>query len=132
MPQNSLIKLAALLPKGFQGRIVLIRKANEIAAEMRTARDTVIYKGRPYRLLWKGRTRYGERAHLQFMDGTKDFWVDASNLDSSGPSSGGRGRKCDNCGKSSRRLQERQDSSGLWGEVCSSCARMPFYERSFA
>ena len=38
----------------------------------------VQYKGRAYRLLWEGPTKYGERAKLQFMDGSKDFWVDAS------------------------------------------------------
>jgi hypothetical protein len=37
----------------------------------------VMYKGRPYKLLWSGHTKHGERAHLQFLDGSKDFWVDA-------------------------------------------------------
>lgn len=40
--------------------------------------QTVSYKGRSYRLLWQGGTKYGERAHLAFMDGSKDFWVDAA------------------------------------------------------
>lgn len=35
------------------------------------------YKGRKYRLLWIGSTKYGQRAHLQFFDGSKDFWVAA-------------------------------------------------------
>jgi hypothetical protein len=34
------------------------------------------YKGRKYKLLFIGETRFGRRAHLQFQDGTKDFWVD--------------------------------------------------------
>ena len=38
------------------------------------------YKGRPYRVLFLGPTRYGERAHLQFLDGSKDFWVDADRV----------------------------------------------------
>lgn len=36
---------------------------------------TAIYKGRPYRLLGSGKTKFGERAHLAFLDGSKDFWV---------------------------------------------------------
>lgn len=35
------------------------------------------YKGRKYRLLWIGGTKFGQRAHLAFFDGTKDFWVAA-------------------------------------------------------
>lgn len=38
------------------------------------------YKGRKYRLLWSGKTKYGQRAHLEFFDGSKDFWVDASKV----------------------------------------------------
>jgi len=37
----------------------------------------VNYKGRSYNILWSGPTKHGERAHLQFIDGSKDFWVDA-------------------------------------------------------
>jgi hypothetical protein len=36
-----------------------------------------LYKGRHYRLLYLGHTKYGERAKLEFMDGTKSFWCDA-------------------------------------------------------
>lgn len=43
-----------------------------------TASRTAEYKSRKYRLLYCGPTKYGRRAHLQFFDGTKDFWVDAS------------------------------------------------------
>jgi len=38
---------------------------------------TASYRGRTYRLLFVGETKYGRRAHLQFFDGSKDFWVDA-------------------------------------------------------
>ena len=38
---------------------------------------TAQYKGRAYRLLYIGPTKFGQRAHLQFLDGSKDFWVDA-------------------------------------------------------
>lgn len=44
-------------------------------------RGTVTYKGRKYKLLWKGKTKFGERAHLSFIDGTKDFWVAAGKLE---------------------------------------------------
>jgi hypothetical protein len=39
--------------------------------------DTVIYKGRRYGVLFIGNTKYGPRAHLEYLDGTKDFWIDA-------------------------------------------------------
>ena len=51
-----------------------------------------IYKGKPYNLLYKGKTKYGERAHLQFLNGTKDFWVDANRLDSFDMDGNNRGR----------------------------------------
>lgn len=37
----------------------------------------VLYKGRQYRQLWAGQTKHGPRAHLQFLNGSKDFWVSA-------------------------------------------------------
>lgn len=36
------------------------------------------YKGKTYRLLWRGKTAHGERAKLGFIDGSKEFWVDDS------------------------------------------------------
>ncbi len=42
------------------------------------AETTVSYKGRNYKQLWVGQTKYGRRAKLGFFDGTKEFWVDAS------------------------------------------------------
>lgn len=45
---------------------------------MAKTQKTVSYKGKTYRLLWTGSTKYGQRSHLQFMDGSKDFWVAAS------------------------------------------------------
>jgi hypothetical protein len=75
----------------------------------RVASGTVTYKGKPYRLMWRGTTKYGERARLQFMDGSKDFWVDAHLVSGGGGaeraprSSGPRLRRdgtylCDECG----------------------------------
>ena len=57
-----------------------------VATEKRTAE----YKGRKYRLLWMGKTKYGHRAKLAFMDGSKEFWVDAALVrETTGESSGG-------------------------------------------
>jgi hypothetical protein len=41
---------------------------------------TCTYKGRQYRLAWKGRTKYGKRAKLEYFDGSKTFWVDATKI----------------------------------------------------
>jgi hypothetical protein len=38
----------------------------------------VTYNGRRYQLLWAGQTKYGNRANLRFLDGSKSFWVDAA------------------------------------------------------
>ena len=42
--------------------------------------DIAIYKGRKYKLLWSGKTKYGRRAKLGFFDGSKEFWVDADRI----------------------------------------------------
>lgn len=39
---------------------------------------TANYKGKTYRVKFIGDTKYGKRANLEFMDGSKNFWVDAS------------------------------------------------------
>lgn len=44
------------------------------------AERTAEYKGKKYRLLFLGPTKYGKRARLQFWDGSKDFWVDAAQV----------------------------------------------------
>jgi hypothetical protein len=41
---------------------------------------TCTYNGRQYKLLYVGNTKFGRRAHLQFMDGGKDFRVDATRI----------------------------------------------------
>lgn len=49
----------------------------------RTARrsdQTATYKGKSYRLLFLGDTKYGRRAKLAFFDGSREFWVDASKV----------------------------------------------------
>jgi len=51
---------------------------------MTTMMKLVTYKGRSYRLLWSGETKFGRRAKLSFMDGSKEFWADLA-LVSDGP-----------------------------------------------
>jgi len=77
---------------------------------------TAEYKGHSYRLLYLGQTKYGKRAHLQFMDGSKDFWVDASLVreKSAGESStnraSGRGRAtCAECGRPGELVSDLED-----------------------
>jgi hypothetical protein len=43
-----------------------------------TAKKTATYKGRTYRLLFIGTTKFGQKAKLGFMDGSKEFWVDSN------------------------------------------------------
>ena len=40
----------------------------------------VLYKGKAYRQLYSGLTKWGRRAHLEFLDRSQDFWVDASRV----------------------------------------------------
>lgn len=74
---------------------------------MTTTSQIAEYKGRKYRLAWRGTTKYGERAKLQFFDGSKEFWVPAEAITVSAPRSYGfrhhsdnapHGRTCDYCG----------------------------------
>lgn len=66
--------------------------------------DTVLYKGKPYKVLYYGPTKFGQRARLQFFDGSKDFWVDASLVSPgrgtgySRPYGGGGSGRCRGCG----------------------------------
>jgi hypothetical protein len=67
---------------------------------------TATYKGRVYRLEYVGATKFGRRAKLAFLDGSKEFWVDAAAVREGGGSSytpsarrgGGRVRTCSQCG----------------------------------
>lgn len=40
--------------------------------------QTATYKGKTYNLAYIGQTKYGRRAKLAFLNGSKEFWVDAS------------------------------------------------------
>lgn len=36
-----------------------------------------LYKGKKYRVKFVGPTKFGQRAHLEFLDGSKSFWAAA-------------------------------------------------------
>jgi hypothetical protein len=92
---------------------------------------TAVYKGRKYKLLWSGPTRYGNRAKLGFFDGSKEFWVDESRIEVVPDSSRSQKREmCDECGVRPGIVKCR-DSSGLHGMCCRQCAQDPWYQRSF-
>lgn len=42
--------------------------------------QTATYKGKKYRLEFMGETKFGKRAKLGFMDGSKQFWVSAADV----------------------------------------------------
>ena len=96
---------------------------------------TAEYKGRKYRLLWSGKTKHGNRAHLAFMDGSKDFWCDGNAVrevaDSSSESTSSSREMCAECGEYAGTVVCR-DSSGIVAKCCRRCASMSSYERSFA
>lgn len=77
------------------------------------------YKGRKYKLAWQGTTKYGERAKLQFFDGSKEFWVDASTIritESNSSEPRGRGfrrAECAECGEWINSPNQRCWETGL-------------------
>lgn len=42
--------------------------------------QTAMYKGKKYRVEFIGETKFGRRAKLSFMDGSKQFWVPAAEV----------------------------------------------------
>ena len=83
-----------------------VAQARQIRArrDLRQAQpQRVTYKGKPYNLLWSGPTKHGQRARLQFLDGSKDFWVDAALISGASHSTGDRAPRgkylCDECGE---------------------------------
>ena len=54
--------------------------------------DIVLYKGRKYRVEYAGKTKYGMKAKLKFLNGSKSFWVPLDMVSHSSSSSRGRGR----------------------------------------
>jgi hypothetical protein len=75
----------------------------------------VTYKGKVYRLLWKGQTKFGERCKLAFLDGSKEFWADASLVSDqttaavSQPVKRQAGRTCAECGKAGHLVTDLED-----------------------
>ena len=64
--------------------------------------DVATYKGRKYRLLWIGQTKFGRRAKLGYFDGSKEFWADAAAVSIRTSKQYGRGYsddRCELCGK---------------------------------
>lgn len=88
----------------------------------------VSYKGNNYKLVWKGKTKYGERAKLAFLDNSKEFWVDASQIGSSSTSSSTsssssrsspsrhRSGRCRDCGREIRDAPHHRAMGGLCGD----------------
>lgn len=70
-----------------------------------TTTKTATYKGKTYRLEFLGETKYGRRAKLAFLDGSREFWVDASLVTEGGAA--GKHRVCCVCGH-----KEERDSRG--------------------
>ena len=109
--RSALIRLAASLPVGDANRRAILagllmvsdtsggQTAGSRIASSFDPGDKVLYKGKPYILRWSGPTRFGDRAKIQFLDGSKEFWVDASTIKSA-PGGGssfsprGRGGRC--------------------------------------
>jgi hypothetical protein len=94
---------------------------------MTTSTQTASYKGRTYRLLWIGATKYGRRAKLGFWDGSKEFWADASAVSVSEARSSGRSASgecqcgaCDDLLSFGYRAGQRVrcDECGGWAEAC--------------
>jgi hypothetical protein len=84
------------------------------------------YKGKTYRCEYIGATKFGRRARLAFMDGSKEFWVDASlvtlvdgpsrgSSPSCRKSSGGSG-KCRDCGREITNAPHHRAMGGLCGD----------------
>lgn len=86
-----------------------------------TQNQFVQYRGRVYRLLWTGQTRYGQRATLAFQDGSKDFWVDAREVKPAADPDErpNPNRECDWCGH----LKEQCDEYDCRCKVCGGAMR---------
>lgn len=84
---------------------------------------TATYKGKTYRVKFIGETKFGRRANLEFMDGSKNFWVDASLVSVTGADATGE-RRCSKCHcreSSLRRPYEKMLMTRNYGVICSPC-----------
>jgi hypothetical protein len=75
--RQAIVRLATEVPVLRKHLVPLLRQAAD--------KGVALYKGRTYRVLFLGPTKFGERARLQFMDGSKDFWVDAALVQKTNP-----------------------------------------------
>jgi hypothetical protein len=110
--RHQLIRLAASYPAGSQLRSTLI---SLVAASMPIGKAK--YKGKIYNLLYAGPTKVGDRAKLQFLDGSKDFWVDLNlieKLPAGGSNGGGTGRASDAQVNFALKLIQRASRGGGW------------------
>lgn len=88
--------------------------------------EMVSYKGRPYRCTWKGKSKFGEgeRAKLEFMDGSQSFYVDAALLEPYVQSDAARERAekrlCWECGREFTYV-ECKAQDGEWSDSYCGC-----------
>lgn len=88
--------------------------------------EMVSYKGRPYRCTWRGKGKFGdgERAKLEFMDGSKSFYVDAALLEPYVQSDAARERaekkQCWECGREFT-YAECKTQDGDWSDSYCGC-----------
>ncbi len=85
-----------------------------------TSNQVAEYKGRKYRLVWQGQTKFGRRAKIQFFDGSKEFWVNADSIrvteSSSAPRSYGFRRRRDDVCFTCRGIHDG-------GTICPDCGQ---------
>lgn len=68
------------------------------------------YKGRTYKLLFLGQTKFGRRAKLGFTDGSKEFWVPADDVtEGGGADRQASGPTCCECGRPGRLVRDLED-----------------------
>lgn len=82
-----------------------------------TATRTAEYKGRTYRLEFLGATKFGPRAKLQFLDGSKTFWVDAGLVREGGSAGRSTGSSARVAGGACRCRCHREPNAGQPGSI---------------
>lgn len=87
-----------------------------------TANQTASYKGRQYKLLWIGQTKFGRRAKLGFFDGSKEFWVDAALVSISQASGRSRRRVSSDCCRECGGPLVSAPHHAAMGGLCGHCA----------
>ena len=90
---------------------------------------TALYKGKKYRLDWKGQTKYGKRAKLSFFNGSKSFWVDLNKVTIQEEEA--KGEHCAECGRFTSSPIECYDiyDNNMVVPLCYRCSRLQDYEQ---